>query len=130
MIISKAASFPLPAQKGKNNCCSQDLKGPISPSPGGIEAFPGSSSPHQREDPGWLLAASSSSSHPAKERSRSPGVHTFLRQRAGLPLCSSPFPFQPPLCHVLPGTARLMLSGSTKGTLHTGASHWQRTCGA
>lgn len=45
MIISKAASFPCPAQKGKNNCRSQGLKGPISPSPGGSETFPGSTSP-------------------------------------------------------------------------------------
>lgn len=69
--------------------------------------------PHQQEDPARLRAAPSSFSPAGKERSRSPGVHTFLRQRAGLSLCLL-------LCHVPPGTARLKLGGSTKGTLHTG----------
>lgn len=55
------------------------------------------------------------------------GVHTFLRQRAGLSLC--PPLFQPPLCCVPPGTAELKLSGSTKGISTQVHPHWQRTCG-
>lgn len=127
MIISKAASFPFPAQKGENNCSSHGLKGPVSPSPGGSKAFPGSTSHFSGRTPAgsWQLPAPPHP--PGNERSRSPGVHTFLRQRAGLSLC--PPPFQPPLCRVPPGTAELKLTGSTKGIPTQVHPHWQRTCG-
>lgn len=122
MIISKAASFPFPAQQGENNCSSQGLKGPISPSPGGSQAFPKHfRAPHPTGAGGarLLLAAPSSSSAPAKERSRS---------RAGLSLCLRPSRSSP-AAPCPPWTASLRLSGSTKGTLHAGAAHWQRTHG-
>lgn len=95
--------------------------------PGRQRSVSGLHIPLQQEDPGWLLAAPSSSSPPGNERSRSPGVHTFLRQRAGLSLC--PPPFQPPLCRVPPGTAELKLRSSTKGIPTQVHPHWQRTCG-
>lgn len=61
MIISKAASFPFPAQKGENNCSSQGLKGPISPSPGGSQAFPKHfRAPHPTSAGGALLDPGSS----------------------------------------------------------------------
>lgn len=127
MIISKAASFTFPAQKGENNCSSHGLKGPVSPSPGGSEAFPGSTSHFSGRTPAgsWQLPAPP---HPQAMRgvgargctpSSDSGQGCPCALRRSSHHCAS----------VPPGTAELKLTGSTKGIPTQVHPHWQRTCG-
>lgn len=91
------------------------------------EAFPGSTSHSSGRSP----AAPGSSQlllSPSQGEEQEPGVRPFLRQRAGLSLCLRPSRSSP-AAPCPPWTASLRLSGSTKGTLHAGAAHWQRTHG-